>query len=589
MKFLLHTGLVALLVLASPAGWALLDNFLEEHPYRIRMGNKKLAGDLKDQLDEQRKGSAEYKALESSQRIMQFDRKILLDLLKAEGYYEARVETASSEDELVYTIDAGRPYTIRSVTIRFPDGVNPPAKNLLPVREKQHLRARAVLDSVRLLENHITRNHCLYNVAVRYEARVNRSDADVALVFILTDSPQVTFAEPRLTGLENIKDEHIYRYFEFSAGDCFKRGAIEQTRLALLQSNLIASSDVTIARPKDGEVQTTFQLTERRHRTFRAGLGYEGDLGASVMLGWQHRNMFKSGRRLDVATTFGEQRKGVLVELTAPHFRRREQTLTLYADIAQEEQEAYESTYGEFGANLNRPIRRHWSGTVGTVIQFSRVLDGGEEEDFALLSFPVSLDYNRTNDLLDPRYGWSVNLKTQPFVDLYETSRRFLKTTLVGAVYLTESDWKWQPTLALRAATGTLSDVTLNDVPKDHRYYVGGGGSVRGYAYQSIGALDENNVPQGGLSFSETSAEIRLRLSESWGAVVFADGGYAYTDELPEFGRDFLWGAGVGVRYFTSFAPFRLDIATPLTERRDATGSLIDNKVELYISIGQAF
>src|SRR5690606_19788150 len=56
MKFLLHIALIALLALASPAGWALLDNFLEEHPYRIRMGNKKLAGDLKEKLDEQRKG-----------------------------------------------------------------------------------------------------------------------------------------------------------------------------------------------------------------------------------------------------------------------------------------------------------------------------------------------------------------------------------------------------------------------------------------------------------------------------------------------------------------------------------------------------
>src|SRR5690606_5661243 len=111
MKFLLHIALIALLALASPAGWALLDNFLEEHPYRIRMGNKKLAGDLKEKLDEQRKGSPEYKVLENSQRIMQFDRKILLDLLKAEGYYEARVEAAATEDELVYTIDTGQPYT----------------------------------------------------------------------------------------------------------------------------------------------------------------------------------------------------------------------------------------------------------------------------------------------------------------------------------------------------------------------------------------------------------------------------------------------------------------------------------------------
>jgi translocation and assembly module TamA len=42
-------------------------------------------------------------------------------------------------------------------------------------------------------------------------------------------------------------------------------------------------------------------------------------------------------------------------------------------------------------------------------------------------------------------------------------------------------------------------------------------------------------------------------------------------------------GAGVGLRYFTSFGPVRIDVATPVTR------SPGDPKVAFYVSIGQAF
>lgn len=78
--------------------------------------------------------------------------------------------------------------------------------------------------------------------------------------------------------------------------------------------------------------------------------------------------------------------------------------------------------------------------------------------------------------------------------------------------------------------------------------------------------------------------ELRLQFSSDWGAVLFADGGYAYPDKLPDLGVDYLWGAGIGVRYFTRFAPIRVDVAFPL-DRREG----VDNRFQLYISLGQAF
>lgn len=140
-----------------------------------------------------------------------------------------------------------------------------------------------------------------------------------------------------------------------------------------------------------------------------------------------------------------------------------------------------------------------------------------------------------------------------------------------------------QPTLAVRAASGSLTGASLEAIPADLRFYVGGGGSVRGYPYQSIGELTDGE-PDGGKSYGEASAELRLKIKGNWGMALFVDGGYAYPTELPSFGENFLWGAGIGIRYLTGFAPIRFDIAAPLNRRDD-----IDDPIQLYISIGQAF
>jgi translocation and assembly module TamA len=80
------------------------------------------------------------------------------------------------------------------------------------------------------------------------------------------------------------------------------------------------------------------------------------------------------------------------------------------------------------------------------------------------------------------------------------------------------------------------------------------------------------------------SAELRVRLTESLGLVTFVDGGRAFEDTFPGSGGRMLWGAGVGVRYFTFLGPLRLDVAVPL-DRREG----VDDAFQFYLSIGQAF
>src|SRR5690606_6821705 len=106
--------------------------------------------------------------------------------------------------------------------------------------------------------------------------------------------------------------------------------------------------------------------------------------------------------------------------------------------------------------------------------------------------------------------------------------------------------------LAGRAALGSIVGQSRDALPGDKRLYAGGGGSVRGYAYQLAGPLDDAKDPIGGRSEYDFGVELRVRVGEDWGVVPFVEAGRAYSDVFPDFSKGPLWSAGIGVRYYTS-------------------------------------
>jgi translocation and assembly module TamA len=108
---------------------------------------------------------------------------------------------------------------------------------------------------------------------------------------------------------------------------------------------------------------------------------------------------------------------------------------------------------------------------------------------------------------------------------------------------------------------------------------------VRGYGYQKLGPRDVDGDPIGGRGLAEFALETRVRLKlfgGNFGVVPFLDGGTLSTRSWPSF-SDWQFGAGVGVRYYSSFGPIRVDVGTPLNPREG------DSRVAVTVSLGQAF
>jgi translocation and assembly module TamA len=104
------------------------------------------------------------------------------------------------------------------------------------------------------------------------------------------------------------------------------------------------------------------------------------------------------------------------------------------------------------------------------------------------------------------------------------------------------------------------------------------------------GPVSSDSVPLGGSSLVEMGSELRFQFNESWGAVCFLEGSILSTTQIPSIKRkDFLSGAGIGFRYYTSIGPVRFDVPFPLKQRKNMGNKLIDSAFQIDLSVGQAF
>lgn len=515
------------------------------------------------------------------------DRARLLDLLKARGYYEARLDIrlAGPEDRrrLIFDFISGPRYRIGEVQVSAA-GMKLPAPAQLGLRSGQPARADFALEAERALLDAVRQRGFPFP---RLESRSYRVDTNRHLLvveLVVNPGARATFGPTAVTGLVRVAESFVRGTLAWQEGDVFDPERVEETRSALARSGLFSTLALTMPDEldPDGSLPMNLVLRERRRRTVSATVGYKTDEGAGAGAQWEHRNLFGSAERLRLQAVWAEQAQSGEITLDKPQFRRPDQQLELSLRLADEQPEAYDSRNVSAAAELERQWNRRWSGRAGTAVRYTRIDQLDEKDDFLLFSLPGRVTWNTSDDPLDARRGQVVRAEAEPFYDALAGDVFFLKSSLRGQRYVSLNRARtW--VLAGRAAVGGIAGAGRSTLPADELFYAGGGASIRGYAYQSVGPLVDDQ-PVGGRSLLETSVELRWHMTRNLGLVPFLDGGTAYASAAPDFDETLRWGAGAGLRYYTPIGPLRVDVGFPLDRRSE-----LDKSHQIYVSLGQAF
>ncbi|HYF08607.1 MAG TPA: BamA/TamA family outer membrane protein [Acetobacteraceae bacterium] len=453
-------------------------------------------------------------------------------------------------------------------------------------------RAAPVLDASETLLDRLRRaGHPLAVLASR-DVVVDHERRSMEVGWRFAPGPRARFAAPVVTGAERTDQDLLNRLAARRLeGQDYSPQRLERARRALLGLGVFATvrADPAAALDPAGDLPVTFVVSERPLHAIGINIAYETNFGPAGRVYWEHRNLFGGAERLRLEGEVSRLGEGggaedvnyrAFATLRTPElFRRDLQTVTRIGAV-RERLEAYDRDAVLASFLVERPVTEHLVLQAGPGYEAGRVGRYGIWDDFQLLSFTLGARWDNTDSLLDPRRGWRAAVTATPYLALGEGTS-FTRVLAIASTYWDISG-DGRSVLALRGALGSALGAARDEITLDKRFYAGGGGSVRGFPYLSIGPRDAFNRPLGGVSLVEGSLEFRQRIRGDWGAVAFVDAGSVGTRSLPDL-SDVRVGVGVGVRYRTALGPIRLDVAVPLN--REPGGPAYG----LYVGIGQAF
>ncbi len=522
-------------------------------------------------------------------------------LLRSEGYYLATVDAEAPEEppRAVIKVTPGPRFVLAPASVEWlgapPElAAETAARAALALPQGGPGRAADVLAAEGRLVAALQKVGYADAAAQPRQVTVDDTAHTVAPGFRIAAGDRVRLGGARVVTKGRTRASLVSGMAPWRTGDYY-----DPAKLALLERRLSDTGvfdQITVAlAPKtdavDGLRPVVVSLAERAPHTIELGAGYSSSEGSGVDAKLIRYNLLGRGDSLIFTGKLYDIQQKLDVELDLPHWRRADQTLKVGADVLGDRTPAYD----DFGGGVRADVERRFTATsfitVGGALDYTvtrekdavnlQAIPVGENLDLLIATLRAGFALDRSNDPLDPIRGWRLQAQVEPTAITGDRRLVYLKSWAQASGYL-PLQGDGATVIAARFKIGDILGGDIPDVPADRRFFAGGGGSVRGYDYQGVGPRLSDNTPEGGVSLVETSLELRQRLNDRFGVVGFVDAGSLGMSQTPNF-TDFSVGAGVGLRYNLGFAPFRLDIATPLDPRKG------DPEVQVYLSIGQSF
>ena len=559
------------------------------------------------------------------------DEVLLSDILRTYGYYDGEVvrqlsggrRAGNGNDDAAEAEEAARA-AAREPSVRFdilpgeryrfgrvdlgglPALLEPDASRLIAafgIKPGDPLYADRIIE--RELELRVALGETGYPFADLSEPALLIDHARVEGDLTLSVAPGGKYVFGKIVSSDDrfLSGRHMAEIARFDEGDVFQQSLETDLRRAIIATGLVSSVSVTpreTRSPQDGvpgEVALDVEFDRAPLRTIAGAIGYGTEDGFKLEGRWEHRNLFPPEGALRLRGILGTREALASVGVRRNNFLGRDQVLS--ADLYASDITTLAVDSRGFGLRAtfekisNILFQKPLSFQVGGELlytderNFNRRLRDQPDLTLPRQAFLIggvfgSVTLDASDDLLDPTQGYRATLFVAPEVSRSEGTQSFYLRSQADAAYYQSIG---STVMAGRVRAATIQGAGIDAIAPSRRLYGGGGASVRGYGFQGVGPRDEQGIPTGGASLVEFALEARIATPLFDGAVEvvpFIDAGSVSRGSTPNF-EEIRFGAGIGIRYKTTFGPIRVDVATPLNRTE------FDSPVVVYVSLGQAF
>jgi translocation and assembly module TamA len=401
------------------------------------------------------------------------------------------------------------------------------------------------------------------------EALLDTDSASARLRLEIQTGPPVIIGSINVNGIKRYSLPRVRELLGFDTGTPFDAPQLGKAQLALLDTRWFSS--VTIiplaSQAEPDKVSIDVTVVERPSQRLTLGLGFSSDLGPRAKIAFEDTSIGPRGWAANSAITVNKNER-TLEFGTRTQTDRTGNSYGLNLRFHQQDINNEKIDQSLLSAYRSKRTERL---DIVTSLSWQRerkeVLGQNEEKSHALVP-AWSWNYRTLDDRINPRTGYTVNTQVSGAAQKLGSSTNFARTYARGTWFKPLSAQADASVLALRGEAGLVIASQIKGVPSDNLFRTGGGQSVRGYGYQTLGIQQTNGTSTaviGAKQLFSASAELFTPVKRFYSAApanldwsVFYDVGNA-TDHLRA--DTLAHGIGFGVRWRSLVGPVNFALA----------------------------
>lgn len=488
----------------------------------------------------------------------------LSEILSTEGYFSPQFEFSEGGEALRLKLDPGPRTNIAGVDIAIDGSVAADNRTTLisgwrlpvgqPFRQADWNDAKQQVLAELLAVEHAAAK------LVDSSAEIDTETHTAQLAVHYDAGPRYRFGEMRFEGLKRYNPTLIDRYNRaVRPGEPYREDKLRALQTTLQAtpyfSSVQASLDMNAEPGADGMVDAPVVLTlrERPANTVAFGIGASSNTGARVEINYHTPDVFNQAWELDSGLRLEQKKQTAYTDVfLPPDERNRRHSVGVMAEATniqglRTERYAFGAQSVQQRGSVEQRLSLNWQDE-------RREADGIPATNNRALVPNAMWTLRQVDSVLEPRHGFVLQVQIGGGAKAALSDQNFLRLHARYQHYFALGP---VDTLTLRGEIGYTAADTRQGIPQDYLFRTGGAGSIRGYAYQSLG-IHEGSAVLGGRYLGVLSAEVTHWLDESWGIAGFVDAGDA-VDDLKA--RAPAIGYGLGARWRSPAGPLGADLA----------------------------
>ena len=432
----------------------------------------------------------------------------------------------------------------------------------------------------------------------------NDAEQTVDLDIRVSKGRKVYIREISITGNTKTRDNVIRRELQLSEGELYQGTKLTQAKSDIERLGFFEQVQVIKERSekRDDSLDLKVRVKEKPTGQLQAALGFtpSNNTSESRFFGqgrYEEKNQSGKGWRTAIAGRWNRgDNYSISGEIYDPRFRDSDWSLGGKVFFDSEVKPLLGTPFVGVQAAVNSQVdvteqRVGGSVTVGRRLfekvrssATYRIEDVETDSPFNLgndflkqglsSSLTLSVSRNATNNFIDPSSGSNITLSQKLSGSILGGIDDFGETSLDADYYIPiDFTENYRTYFRLHSNISFIYKTTSDPVPFYERYRLGGFNDLRGFPFQSLGPVEDLDLPgrgivdynRGGNKRMVYTLEYFFPLIPEAGlkAVLFGDVGQAFDDGRGLSVDDLEKNIGFGFRWITPIAPFRFEWAYP--------------------------